>query len=217
MATSDTDLTVRDLADAVTDLGRLALAFAAIDRTAVYWPDGHTPESDTDHTVMLGWVACSLAAKYFPTLDVGLVAQMALIHDAPEVYAGDTPTLRIDTAGRAAKAGREAAAVRRLAREFGGTLPWLPALLEVYEAQQMPEARFVRGVDKVLPKVVHMLDGCAGLIDHGVGSAELTAVFDQQEADMARYVGEFAGLMDLRAELADRTLRLRRELEGPGR
>jgi putative hydrolases of HD superfamily len=215
VTTSDTDVTVRELADAVTDLGRLALAFGRIDRTAVYHPDGHTPESDTDHTVMLGWVACSLAARYFPGLDVGLVAQFALVHDAPEVYAGDTPTLRIDAAGRAAKADREAAAVTQLNREFSGRLPWLPTLLAVYEEQEMPEARFVRGVDKVLPKIVHMLDGCAGLIDHGMGSGELTAVFDQQEADMARYVGEFGELMDLRAELAGRVTRLRRELEGP--
>lgn len=213
--TTNVDVSVRELADAVTDLGRLALAFAAINRTAVYWPDGHTPESDTDHTVMLGWVACSLAAKFFPGLDIGLVAQFALIHDAPEVYAGDTPTLRIDPAGRAVKAAREAAAVRRLAREFGDNLPWLPDVLMAYEEQRLPEARFVRGVDKLLPKVVHLLDGCAGLIDYGVGSAELTAVFDQQAADMARYVGEFRELMALRAELVGRTVRLRRKLEEP--
>lgn len=213
MATPDTDITTAELADAVTDLGRLALAFGRIDRTAVYHPDGHTPESDTDHTVMLGWVACSLVAKFFPGLDVGLVAQFALVHDAPEVYAGDTPTLRIDADGRKAKADREAAAVTRLDREFSVRLPWLPTLLKAYEEQQIPEARYVRGVDKILPKIVHMLDGCAGLIDHGMGSTELTAVFDQQEADMARYVGEFGELMDLRAELAGRVTTLRRTLE----
>lgn len=203
----------RELADAVTDLGRLALVFGRIDRTAVYHPDGVTPESDTDHTVMLGWVACSLAAKYFPVLDVGLVAQFALVHDAPEVYAGDTPTLRISDAGRAAKAEREAAATRRLRAEFDGCLPWLPSLLEAYEKQVLPEARFVRGVDKILPKVVHVLDGCAGLVDHGMSSAELKRVFERQEADMRAYVGEFTELMDLRAELVNRTTALRRSIE----
>lgn len=216
MATTDTDLTTRDLADAVTDLGRLALAFGRVDRTAVYHPDGVTPESDTDHTVMLGWVACSLAAKYFPALNVGLVAVFALVHDAPEVYAGDTPTLRIDQAGRAAKAEREAAATARLTRDFA-RLPWLPNLISAYEQQEIPEARYVRGVDKILPKIVHMLDGCAGLIDHGMDSAELSVVFDRQATDMATYAGEFTELMDLRAELVDRTVRLRRALEEAGR
>jgi putative hydrolase of HD superfamily len=74
------------LADSLVDLARLALAFGRVDRTAVYLPDQTTPESDTDHTVMLGWAACAIAATWFPQLDLGLVAQFALVHDAPEVY-----------------------------------------------------------------------------------------------------------------------------------
>lgn len=194
------------LADALVDLGRLALQFAAIDRTAVYHLDGVTPESDTDHTVMLGWAACALAARCFPALDVGLVAQFALIHDAPEVYAGDTPTLRIDAAGRADKADRENRAAWRIYREFVGRLDWLPDLIEMYEQQELPEARFVRGLDKVLPKIVHLLDGCTGLIRQQMGRAELTGVFERQAVDMARYVGEFTALMDVRAELVGRVL-----------
>jgi HD domain-containing protein len=50
----------------------------------------------------------------------------ALVHDAPEVYAGDTPTLRITAQGRAAKAVREHAALDRLHTEFGDRLPWFP-------------------------------------------------------------------------------------------
>ena len=197
-----------DLAAAVIDLGRLALAFGRIDRTACYHPDGVMKESDSDHTVMLGWIAPALAARCFPQLDVGLVAQFALIHDMPEVYAGDTPTLRISEDGRAAKAEREAAAVARLRGEFGYHLWWVTSTLERYEAQQEPEARFVRGLDKCLPKIVHLLDGAAGLREEGMGSAELAGVFERQEADMTRYVGEFTALMDLRAELVDRVVAL---------
>lgn len=195
-----------DLADALLDLARLALQFGQIDRTAVYHPDGVTPESDTDHTVMLGWAACSLAARCYPHLDLGLIAQFALVHDAPEVYAGDTQTLRIDAEGRAAKAAREAAAIDRLDDEFGDRLPWFPEAIRLYEAQQLPEARFVRGLDKVLPKLVHLLDGCAGLREFGVNRTELRATFDTQATDMNRYVGEFIALMDVRAELVDRVL-----------
>lgn len=195
-----------EVADAVVDLGRLALAFGRIDRTAVYHPDGVTPESDTDHTVMLGWLACALAARCFPHLDLGLVAQFALVHDAPEVYAGDTPTLRIDAAGRAAKAAREHAAVGRMREEFAGRLPWFPNVIAAYEAQVLPEARFVRGLDKLLPKIVHLLDGCTGLRELGIHRTELTEVFRQQRDDMARYVGEFTDLMDLRATLAGRVI-----------
>lgn len=194
------------LADALVDLARLALQFGRIDRTAVYHPDGKMPESDTDHTVMLGWAACALAARCFPELDLGLVAQFALVHDAPEVYAGDTQTLRIDDAGRSAKAAREAVAVDRLAEEFDRRLPWFPQAIGLYEAQQLPEARFVRGLDKVLPKLVHLLDGCAGLREFGVTRTELVVTFAKQAADMESYVGEFVELMDLRAELVERVL-----------
>lgn len=205
-ATGGRAVGVEQLADALVDLGRLALAFGRIDRTAVYHPDGVTPESDTDHTVMLGWIACALAARCFPRLDAGLVAQFALVHDAPEVYAGDTQTLRIDAAGRAAKAVREHAAVDRLTAEFGDRLPWFPAVIAAYEAQELPEARFVRGLDKVLPKIVHLLDGCAGLRQFGIRRAELVEVFRRQGDDMACYVGEFVDLMQLRAVLVDRVI-----------
>jgi 5'-deoxynucleotidase YfbR-like HD superfamily hydrolase len=194
------------LADSLVDLARLALAFGRIDRTAVYHPDQATPESDTDHTVMLGWAACAIAATWFPRLDVGLVAQFALVHDAPEVYAGDTPTLRITADGRAAKAAREAAAVDRLTTEFAHRLPWFPTVIRTYEQQRLPEARFVRGVDKVLPKLVHLLDHCTGLVEQGMSRAELADVFARQREDMTGYVGEFGALMDVREELVRRVL-----------
>ncbi len=196
------------------DLGRLALAFAAIDRTACYHPDGVTKESDSDHTVMLGWIAPALAARCFPQLDAGLVAQFALIHDMPEVYAGDTPTLRISDAARRAKAAREAAATSRLADEFGERLPWVPFMLTLYEAQRLPEARFVRGLDKCLPKVVHLLNEAKGLIEEGMTAAGLREVSTRQAEDMATYVGDFAELLELRAELSERTIALLARIEG---
>jgi putative hydrolase of HD superfamily len=195
-----------DLASAVVELGRLALAFGRIDRTAVYHPDRVTPESDTDHTVMLGWVACAVAARYFPQLDLGLVAQYALVHDAPEVYAGDTPTLRITAEGRAAKAAREHAAVLRLDTEFGECLPWFPAVISDYETQQVPEARYVRAVDKILPKIVHLLDGCTGLLEQGMHRVELADMLTRQRADIASYASEFTELLRLHTDLGNQVI-----------
>ena len=87
--------------------------------------------------------------------------------------------------------------MERLDGEFGQRLPWVTSTLARYEAQTLPEARFVRGLDKCLPKIVHLLDGCAGLREQGMDPDELRAVFVRQEADMRRYVGEFTELMDL--------------------
>lgn len=197
---------VKQLADALIDLGQLAMKFSLINRTACYHADGVTKESDADHTVMLGWVAPALASRCFPDLHLGLIAQFALVHDAVEAYAGDTQTLRIDGDGRTAKKAREAAAQARIHAEFSDSLPWFPDMIERYEAQVEPEARFVRGLDKVLPKIVHLTDGCAGLHEFDISREELTATLAEQDADMRRYVGEFTALMDVRAELVTRVL-----------
>lgn len=203
-ATFTTD--TKRLADALIDLGNLAMVFGRIDRTACYHPDGGAKESDADHTVMLGWIAPALAARCFPDLDLGLLAQFALIHDAVEVYAGDTQTLRISGPGRAAKKAREQAAAGRIFDEFHSVLPWFPEMVYRYERQDEPEARFVRGLDKCLPKIVHLLDGCAGLHEFGISRAELAATLAEQDTDMRTYVGEFGALLDVRAELVSRVL-----------
>jgi 5'-deoxynucleotidase YfbR-like HD superfamily hydrolase len=139
-------------------------------------------------------------------LDLGLVAQYALVHDAPEVYAGDTPTLRITTEGRVAKSAREHAAVRRLDAEFGEHLPWFPATIADYETQQVPEARYVRAMDKILPKIVHLLDGCTGLVEQGMYRVELADMLTRQRADIASYAGEFTELLGLHTELGDQVI-----------
>jgi hypothetical protein len=78
--------------------------------------------------------------------------------------------------------------------------------LRRYEHQQLPEARFVRGVDKILPKLVHLIDRCTGLLEQGISRAELVGAFNHQRHTMNGYVGEFAELMELWEELACRVL-----------
>jgi hypothetical protein len=64
------------LADHLAGLARLALQFGLVDRTACYHADRRTRESDTDHTVMLTWIAPALADLLYPDrLDAALVAR----------------------------------------------------------------------------------------------------------------------------------------------
>jgi putative hydrolase of HD superfamily len=187
---------------AVIDLGELSLAFGRVDRVT-YHPDGKTLESDTDHTVMLGLVACAFASRYLPQLDVGLVAEFALVHDLVEVYAGDTSTLRIDDDGRAAKAEREAAAQARIEQEFGGSLPWLPWMIESYEARTLAEARYVKALDKLLPKITHILNNLKTIHEQGVTGEELKQRYDDQLVELLGYAGDLYPLFDLRAKLVE--------------
>lgn len=201
-------MTTTILADRLVDLARLSLLFGRVDRITFH-EDGKRPESDTDHTVMLGLAACALAEQYVPELNVGLVAQFALVHDLVEAYAGDMPTLRALSADRKAeKKAREHAAYRRIADEFDEQYSWLSMMIAIYEEQAYREARFVRALDKLLPKLTHILNACTTLRAQGVGVAELRARYELQERELLAYAADFPVLMDLRAELVDRVLAL---------
>lgn len=138
-------------------LAELALAFGRVNRATLH-EDGTRPETDTDHTVMLGLVGCELAP---PDLDRLKIAAYALVHDLVEVHAGDTQTLGASAAVLEDKAAREERARERLKAQLGGTASWVWRTLEEYEAQKVPEARYVRLMDKVLPKLTHVANGCA--------------------------------------------------------
>jgi 5'-deoxynucleotidase YfbR-like HD superfamily hydrolase len=191
----------------LVEVADLALRFGEINRTALFHRDQTTREDDAEHTVMLGWLAPALAERLYAhslSMDVDFVAAMALVHDMPEVIAGDTPTIRIDDASRAAKADRETSAARQLVDMFDRSLPWLSEMVRIYEMQQHVEARFVRAVDKIVPKLVHLIDGGAGLRDHHVTRAEFREMVRAQRAEP--YMAEFPELLDLHRALCDRVL-----------
>lgn len=177
------------------ELGQLVLKFSRTDRVTCH-EDGTTPESDTDHTVMLGIIACAFANEFAPELDRGRIAQFALIHDLVEVYAGDTSTFKVmsdeDAKG---KEEREAEALVRIREEFDAIYPWLGETIESYEKLDTKEARFVKIVDKVLPKITHILNNGAvsnrlghtpeskrAFLDHQYEKIGSTYGADQQQA-----------------------------------
>jgi putative hydrolases of HD superfamily len=193
------------LAQPVIDLGQLALAFGRVDR-ATYHEDGVTRESDTDHTVMLGLVACAFAARHLPGLDLGRIAQYGLVHDLVEVYAGDTVTLVVlDAAQREDKHRREHAALERITRELG-SLPWVASAIASYEQRADPEARYVKALDKLLPKITHILNGLTTIHELGMTREELALRYEIQDRELCAYVSDFPPLFALRAELVDLVL-----------
>jgi putative hydrolase of HD superfamily len=101
------------LTQGLIDAGKMVLTFARVNRVTLH-EDGKTPESDTDHTVMVALCACSLAERLYPSLDIGKVAQFALIHDLVEVYAGDTNTFNITAKEREEKEKREHESFKRI-------------------------------------------------------------------------------------------------------
>ena len=201
---AETDPVMEEIVDQVVALGELVFKFGGTDRVT-YYPDGETSESDTDHTVMLAIIACSLASKCAPQLNVGRVAEFALAHDLPEVYAGDTPTLRITTAERQAKEEREAEAQGRISEEFQ-LLGWVPRMIEEYESLSSPEARFVKALDKLMPAISHVLNGGRQLHMSGVDRQELIEKIESQSQEMAPYAFDQDFVMELKKVLAGRAV-----------
>ena len=201
------------LTDAALRVAELALMFGRVYRAETCrHPDGG-PESDTDHTVMLAWLAPALASATEPKLDPNLVAAFAAVHDAVEVFAGDTNTLRISEEGRRNKKQAEAEALWRWREEFATGLTWLPSVIGRYETQEEPEARFVRAVDKICPKFLHVINVGRDMVGYNMGSRELTANLTRQREDIAVYAGEFKGVMALFDEMADRAVMVTRQTE----
>ena len=196
----------RRTTEKVIELAQLCLRFGRVNR-ATYHEDGKRFETDTDHTVMLAVIACAFAAQHNPFLDVGRVAQFAIVHDLVEAYAGDTNSLiaRTDAGPDDAtrtKEAREAAALERIRDEFAADFPWLTDTIDAYESLAQPEARFVKALDKVLPKVTHILNRGATLREHGVDACNIDAVNSSQVVKMrASYAADQPAVMSLYADV----------------
>lgn len=175
-------------------LADLALRLGAVNRATLY-PDGVTAESDTDHTVMLQLAAISISATHRDLgLDTAMVSVFALVHDIVEAYAGDVNTFIPDAGAARDKAEREAAALKRIERECAAW-PWVARLIKTYEAQQVPEARFVRYLDKVMPKLTHALNHGAALKRLGHDIERVREVHAAQAASLAEQYPEFAAIV----------------------
>lgn len=124
---------VQEAHDYLMSLAEVTVKFAGVDRVIIY-PSGRY-ENDTEHSFHLAISAVELAANYHPELDVGLVSQFSIVHDLPEVYAGDTPSFIMSREIELKKEKLEQKAIKRLLTELP---PYTAQLLERYEAQIEP-------------------------------------------------------------------------------
>lgn len=185
------------------DVGKLVFAFARVKRVTLY-EDGVTPESDTDHTVMLSICACSLASKLYPHLDIGKVAQFAIMHDLVEAYAGDTNSFNLSVAGKVEKEKKEQEALLRIHSEFDTMYPWISSTIEEYESLETDEAQFVKVVDKVMTKLTHRMNEGAYLKKEGKTKEETLSHYGNQTMSLGNKYGEkFPEVLEILTQLTD--------------
>lgn len=113
-------------------------------------------ENDAEHSWHLALMVL-LLAEYAPVpIDVGRTLSLVIVHDLVEVYAGDSPVF--DDAAGVDQAEREQAAADRLF----GLLPadqtkLLRDLWDEFEADETPEARFAKSMDRLEPMLLNWL------------------------------------------------------------
>jgi len=169
--------TLDELEKLVTDL---ALPFYLIGRDAVVPVGTRRFENDAEHSWSVAFLACSLAPEVDKSLDVGKVAQFAIVHDLIEVFAGDTSPWHQENI-RASKEVREAQALKAIEERFA-RFPWITAAIKEYESKLSNEAKFVWAVDKIIILILRHLDKGRYYIETSV-TKEL---FDERLVDHRR-------------------------------
>ncbi len=196
-----------DINQSIISLGQLILQFARTNRSTFH-EDGVTPESDTDHTVMLAILACACAEKFAPELDRGKIAQYALVHDLVEVYAQDTPTLRpMSSEEKQGKKNREKKAFDKIEAGFGKVFPWITDTVREYDSKVAPEARFVKLIDTIVCKITSILNKGATERKMGVNPTELVSINTYQRKKIIEYINEWPDLINIWDELSVETVR----------
>jgi putative hydrolase of HD superfamily len=138
--------------EAVVDFLKEIEKFKTCERTC-RTTDTTRAESDAEHSWHLATFLLLLEDE-LPEADFPKVLKLALIHDLPEIYAGDTNPYRSDLTNKEAN---EKAAADKLFNMLPST-PKLKfkQLFEEYLNQTTIEARLVKSADKLMPLIQNL-------------------------------------------------------------
>lgn len=197
MTSTFRDLNLSPNAPAVLKLARLTLGLGEIERMTQH-PDGRR-ETDATHTLMLAMFACEYAPAEW---DRATLLRLAWAHDLPEVLCGDVSTLGgLTPEQRRDKDLNEEAATTTLVDHI--LCPWghaadphdraLAVALRIYQHQRTVAAKWLRIVDKALPKLIHALTECRIPIAHDMTLKHLTERHRKQREELQAEIGTFPG------------------------
>ena len=129
-------------------------------------------ENDAEHAWHMALMVYLLKEYANEKFDLAKAMMMALVHDIVEIDAGDT--YAFDSKGMETKDAREAKAAKRLF----GLLPEdqgkeLKSLFEEYEANETPEARFVRAMDNFQPLLLNNSNNGRDWVEHGISKSQV--------------------------------------------
>ncbi len=186
-------------ANIALQMGALASKQIDINRTRCIHPGGR-PENIAEHNLMLAKVAPELAVLLYPELDENLVERYSTLHDDIEIYVGDTPTDTLANLDLSKKEDREKAGINKLLEEYSH-IPSYTRLITSYESQTIPEAIFVRAVDKLMVLLIHIPNNGTTLQENYTYESFLESEKTLLQRDRYKY-GQFEKIVQLRKELA---------------
>ena len=114
-------------------------------------------ENDAEHSYQLAMIAWYIATIENSGLNTEKILKYALIHDLPEVYAGDTPLCTSDDSYLKSKKEREINSILKTQTEFSDFLD-MHVYIKKYEKLDDEESKFVYALDKILPLMSIFLD-----------------------------------------------------------
>ena len=126
--------------------------FKTCERTCQTTRDGRA-ESDAEHSWHLA-VFLILLENKLDNIDFAKLLKIALIHDLPEIYAGDTNPYRGDTNNKEEKEKKAAEKLFSMLPESAAKD--LSSLFDEYIDQKSLESRIVKSADKLMPLIQNL-------------------------------------------------------------
>ncbi len=171
-----------------------------------YWkdyPQLQRYESVADHTWRLSILVLLFEKELSQKINIEKALKMALVHDLPEIEAGDESPLGSDGTGKSSHAFNDSVATQRhekeknAARKLFGTLPEKQAeelfgLWLEFEKQESFESRVIKSLDKI--------EACLQVLEYRQGHMfpkhlEFTTTYGVKGSDVDPAIDKFAKLV----------------------
>ncbi|BCL76345.1 phosphohydrolase [Jeongeupia sp. HS-3] len=138
-------------------------------------------ENTAEHSWQICMLALTLEAECIAPVDINRVLKMLLVHDIPEIDAGDV--MVYDIAQRQKAEALELAGAERL---FGllpaDTGKALFTLWHDFSHGTDADARFARAIDRVMPMLQNLNNGGQSWREHGIGVSQVIAMNEAKVA-----------------------------------
>ncbi|SEN41970.1 putative hydrolases of HD superfamily [Paracoccus alcaliphilus] len=138
--------------------------------------DASRRENSAEHSWHLALYALVLAGQAGPSVDIGRVIRMLILHDLVEIDAGDVPIHSRN--GAAHSAAAQMAAEQAAATRLFGLLPGdegaaFHALWTEFEANETPDAIFAKSLDRAQPVMQNIACGGGSWVEYQVTYVQL--------------------------------------------